>query len=143
MWWTAASCVSESDSTQNAGEERGKSKKKQKTPEEIEEIRASRKAAYEKRKKQIALLAEGKGGLPKMRQHVNPLAPQFRDPIPTPDWDTVYGDPTQDLHLDLGCAAGQLLMELARRDPTRNHLGQSFFSPLSGSFLVFSATLLL
>ena len=34
---------------------------------------------------------------------------------PTPDWAAVFGNPTQDLHLDLGCGKGHFMMELSRR----------------------------
>jgi hypothetical protein len=89
-----------------------------KKPLSHEQLAAAIKRREERAAKQeerLAKIASGESGLGKVRQHVNPLAPAFRDPISTPDWAAVFGDPTQDLHLDLGCGKGHFMMELSRR----------------------------
>ena len=42
--------------------------------------------ATPQRADRLAKIASGETGLGKVRQHVNPLSPAFRDPIPTPNW---------------------------------------------------------
>jgi hypothetical protein len=37
------------------------------------------------------------------RQHVNPLAAPYREPIALPDWDACFADPSLPIHLDIGC----------------------------------------
>jgi len=38
----------------------------------------------------LAAIASGESGLGKVRQHVNPLSPAFKDPIPSPDFSQVF-----------------------------------------------------
>lgn len=58
-----------------------------------------------------------------VRQHVNPLSRYHQLPRPLPPLAELFADPTRPLHLDIGCARGRCLLELARLQPQRNHLG--------------------
>jgi tRNA (guanine-N7-)-methyltransferase len=60
--------------------------------------------------------------LVRVRQHVNPLAIQFQQPIDLPDWSTCY-DRDRPLHLDIGCARGRFIEAMAQTDPHWNYLG--------------------
>lgn len=40
-----------------------------------------------------------------------------------PDWGEIYGDLTAPLHLDIGCARGRFILEMAKQFPDRNFLG--------------------
>lgn len=66
----------------------------------------------------------------RVRQHVNPLSRQHQTPIVTPDWRTIFADPTLPLHLDIGCARGQFLLEMAQVQPDWNFLGVEIRDPL-------------
>ncbi len=57
------------------------------------------------------------------RQHVNPLSRQFQQPVSVPAWAEVFKNPAQPLHLDLGCARGRFLLEMAQVQPEWNFLG--------------------
>ncbi|AFY59604.1 tRNA (guanosine(46)-N7)-methyltransferase TrmB [Synechococcus sp. PCC 6312] len=57
------------------------------------------------------------------RQHVNPLSRQFQTPIETPAWETVFAHPDQPLHLDIGCARGRFVLEMAEICPNWNFMG--------------------
>jgi tRNA (guanine-N7-)-methyltransferase len=59
----------------------------------------------------------------RVRQHVNPLARKFQQAVPLPDWSEVYADLDRPLHLDIGCARGRFLLEMAQRQPAWNYLG--------------------
>lgn len=59
----------------------------------------------------------------RIRQHVNPLARKFQQPVTVPNWQEIYDRPKQDLHLDIGCARGGFLLEMARQQPETNFLG--------------------
>lgn len=60
----------------------------------------------------------------RFRQHVNPLAQQYRAPIELPDWPAVFADPTLPIHLDIGCARGKYLMAVAHANAlTTNYVG--------------------
>lgn len=59
----------------------------------------------------------------RIRQHVNPLARKFQQPIALPNWQEIYNNPTRDLHLDIGCARGRFLREMALANPETNFLG--------------------
>jgi tRNA (guanine-N7-)-methyltransferase len=39
----------------------------------------------------------------RVRQHVNPLARKFREPIAVPDWTQLFARPELPIHLDIGC----------------------------------------
>jgi len=59
----------------------------------------------------------------RIRQHVNPLASKFQQPISLPNWQEIYAESQQHLHLDIGCARGRFLIEMAQQYPTTNFLG--------------------
>ena len=65
-----------------------------------------------------------------VRQHVNPLSRYHQLPRPLPPLVDLFADPTRPLHLDIGCARGRCLRELARRRPQCNHLGVEIRRPL-------------
>lgn len=59
----------------------------------------------------------------RVHQHVNPLAPYFRQ-APTPlDIGEMFSDPTLPIHLDLGCARGRFLLKMAEDEPDINFIG--------------------
>ena len=66
----------------------------------------------------------------RVRQHVNPLSDQYRNPVSPPDWSQIYPDITQPLHLDIGCARGKFLLKMAALYPDINFLGTEIREPL-------------
>ena len=58
----------------------------------------------------------------RIRQHVNPLARKFQQPIEIPDWQKIY-QRNCPIHLDIGCARGKFLLDMAQLDPETNFLG--------------------
>ncbi|MGJ5674274.1 MAG: tRNA (guanosine(46)-N7)-methyltransferase TrmB [Nostochopsis sp.] len=66
----------------------------------------------------------------RVRQHVNPLANKYQEPANPLDWEKVYFQPNQPLHLDIGCARGQFLLQLAQIEPSWNFLGLEIREPL-------------
>ena len=58
-----------------------------------------------------------------MRQHVNPLSKNFNDIERFPPLIEMYGDSKLNLHLDIGCASGQFLFDLALVNTSWNYLG--------------------
>ena len=58
-----------------------------------------------------------------MRQHVNPLSINFDDIERIPPLIEMFGDPKLNLHLDIGCAAGEYLFDLASININWNYLG--------------------
>ena len=58
-----------------------------------------------------------------MRQHVNPLSKNFNEIDIIPSLNEIFGDPKFNLHLDIGCAAGDFLFELASINTNWNYLG--------------------
>jgi tRNA (guanine-N7-)-methyltransferase len=60
--------------------------------------------------------------LVRVRQHVNPLSEKYQQPTEPPAWSQVYAS-VQPLHLDIGCARGTFLWEMAKRSPSQNFLG--------------------
>lgn len=66
----------------------------------------------------------------RVRQHVNPLGYKYQTPIAPPNWEEVYADPTQLLHLDIGCAKGKFLLQMAQLYPQINFLGVEIRQPL-------------
>ena len=65
-----------------------------------------------------------------VRQHVNPLGRFFQQPLELPSLTALFPQPHQPLHLDIGCARGQFLMDMAVLHPRRNHLGLEIRRPL-------------
>lgn len=59
----------------------------------------------------------------RIRQHVNPLARKFQSPIAIPDWQEIYQTCDRQIHLDIGCARGRFLLNLAQQNPEVNYLG--------------------
>jgi len=58
-----------------------------------------------------------------MRQHVNPLSSNFNQIERIPSLSEMYGDSKLNLHLDIGCAAGDFLFDLALVNTSWNYLG--------------------
>jgi len=58
-----------------------------------------------------------------MRQHVNPLSRNFNEIESIPFLIAMFGDPKLKLHLDIGCAAGEFLFDLALVNTSWNYLG--------------------
>ena len=58
-----------------------------------------------------------------MRQHVNPLSRCFQLPLELASLSELFERPDQPLHLDIGSARGQFLLDLASLQPYQNHLG--------------------
>ncbi len=66
----------------------------------------------------------------RVRQHVNPLSYAYQNPIEPPIWSEIYTHPAQPLHLDIGCAWGRFLLQMAAREPDWNFLGVEIREPL-------------
>ena len=58
-----------------------------------------------------------------MRQHVNPLSKHFFETDPLPPLNQVFENPRLPLHLDIGCASGDFLFELALKNKNWNYIG--------------------
>ena len=58
-----------------------------------------------------------------MRQHVNPLSSNFNEIQKIPSLIEMFGDSKLNLHLDIGCAAGEFLFDLALVNTSWNYLG--------------------
>ena len=58
-----------------------------------------------------------------MRQHVNPLSKNFNEIERIPSLMQMFNNSKLNLHLDIGCAAGQFLFDLALVNPNWNYLG--------------------
>ena len=58
-----------------------------------------------------------------MRQHVNPLSKHFDEIERIPSLVEMFGDSKLNLHLDIGCASGDLLFDLAVFNSSWNYLG--------------------
>ena len=58
-----------------------------------------------------------------MRQHVNPLSSNFNQIERIPSLSEMFGDSKLNLHLDVGCAAGEFLFDLALVNTSWNYLG--------------------
>ncbi len=58
-----------------------------------------------------------------MRQHVNPLSSNFNQVERIPSLNEMFGDSKLNLHLDIGCAAGEFLFDLALINTSWNYLG--------------------
>jgi len=59
----------------------------------------------------------------RMRQHVNPLSSNFNQVERIPSLSRMFGDSKLNLHLDIGCAAGEFLFDLALVNTSWNFLG--------------------
>ena len=58
-----------------------------------------------------------------MRQHVNPLSINFNKIERIPNLVEMFGDSNLNLHLDIGCASGEFLFDLALVNTNWNYLG--------------------
>ena len=58
-----------------------------------------------------------------MRQHVNPLSSNFNQIERIPSLNEMFDDSKSNLHLDIGCAAGEFLFDLALVNKNWNYLG--------------------
>jgi len=58
-----------------------------------------------------------------MRQHVNPLSSNFNKIERIPSLSEMFGNSKSNLHLDIGCAAGEFLFDLALVNTSWNYLG--------------------
>ena len=58
-----------------------------------------------------------------MRQHVNPLSSNFNQIERIPSLSEMFSDSQLNLHLDIGCAAGEFLFDLALANTSWNYLG--------------------
>lgn len=70
--------------------------------------------------------------MPRVRvhQHVNPLAPYYRQ-APTPlVLNEIFAEPTRPLLLDIGCARGRFLLRMADAGSEWNYLGVEIREPL-------------
>ena len=59
----------------------------------------------------------------RIRQHVNPLSRKFQQPLQIPDWNQIYANCDRPIHLDIGCARGNFLLQMAQLNPNLNFLG--------------------
>jgi tRNA (guanine-N7-)-methyltransferase len=66
----------------------------------------------------------------RVRQHVNPLSHKYRNTLTPPNWEKIYAELTQPLHLDIGCAWGRFLLQMAQLEPHWNFLGLEIREPL-------------
>jgi len=66
----------------------------------------------------------------RVRQHVNPLAIRYQTPVNPIDWEKIYLDINQPLLLDIGCARGKFLLDMAKLEPESNFLGLEIREPL-------------
>lgn len=68
--------------------------------------------------------------LVRVREHVNPLSRKYQAAVEPPNWEKIYAEPSQPLHLDIGCARGQFVLKMAQLEPTWNFLGLEIREPL-------------
>ena len=70
--------------------------------------------------------------MPRVRvhQHVNPLAPFYRQAPRAIDLAADFVDPNLPLHLDIGCARGRFILRMAEHEPKWNFLGVEIREPL-------------
>ena len=65
-----------------------------------------------------------------MRQHVNPLSQFFQLPLSLPNKSIIFRDSNYPIHIDIGSAKGEFLIELATKYPKWNFLGLEIREPL-------------
>ncbi|MBW4462775.1 MAG: tRNA (guanosine(46)-N7)-methyltransferase TrmB [Nodosilinea sp. WJT8-NPBG4] len=66
----------------------------------------------------------------RVRQHVNPLSGKYQAPVEVPAWETVFANAQQPLHIDIGCAKGVFLLQMAQLQPEWNFLGLEIRKPV-------------
>lgn len=69
------------------------------------------------------------------KRMANPLSIQFLTPPPAPHWQSVFADIGRPLLLDVGCARGRWLQQLARARPEWNFCGIEIYAPLVRAML--------
>ena len=65
-----------------------------------------------------------------MRQHVNPLSQFFQIPLSLPSRNVIFSNSDFPIHLDIGSAKGEFLIELATKYPDWNFVGLEIREPL-------------
>ena len=65
-----------------------------------------------------------------MRQHVNPLSRFFQLPLSLPSKDVLFKKSYNPIHLDIGSAKGEFLIQLATKYPDWNFVGLEIREPL-------------
>ncbi|KAG7399992.1 hypothetical protein PHYBOEH_007333 [Phytophthora boehmeriae] len=60
-------------------------------------------------------------GSKRFRQHVNPLSSVYRQPIKLPEWTECFADTSLPIHLDIGCARGKYLMDVAKTQASKQN----------------------
>ena len=65
-----------------------------------------------------------------MRQHVNPLSKFFQLPLSLPSKSILFRESHYPIHLDIGSAKGEFLIELAAKYPDWNFVGLEIREPL-------------
>lgn len=70
--------------------------------------------------------------MPRVRvhQHVNPLAPFYRQAPQPVDVESVFAEPDRPMLLDIGAARGRFLLRMAEAAPRWNYLGVEIREPL-------------
>ncbi len=66
----------------------------------------------------------------RVHQHVNPLAPYYRFTPPSLELAQIFAAPQQKIHLDVGCARGRFILNMAELEPATNFLGVEIREPL-------------
>tara|TARA_B100000579_G_scaffold425958_1_gene432461 strand:- start:278 stop:922 length:645 start_codon:yes stop_codon:yes gene_type:complete len=65
-----------------------------------------------------------------VRQHVNPLSQFFQRPLALPSKSRLFRNSQYPIHLDIGSAKGEFLIELALKYPSWNFLGLEIREPM-------------
>ncbi len=65
-----------------------------------------------------------------VRQHVNPLSQFFQLPLSLPSKSIIFKESHYPIHLDIGSAKGEFLIELAKKYPEWNFVGLEIREPL-------------
>jgi tRNA (guanine-N7-)-methyltransferase len=65
-----------------------------------------------------------------VRQHVNPLTEKYQQSIDIPDWSKLYQNLENPMLIDIGCAKGNYLIDLAKKNKDKNYLGLEIREPL-------------
>lgn len=66
----------------------------------------------------------------RVRQHVNPLSYKYLASTNPIQWEQIYTKLNQPLHLDIGCARGRFILQMAPLQPDWNFLGLEIRKPL-------------
>lgn len=94
-----------------------------------ETLAAIREATFKKREELAQMdSSESRARRPRIsssqKRMVNPLGKLYQIPAQAPVWDRVYNEACKPLVVDVGCARGKLLQQMAEKDPcTFNYCG--------------------